>query len=80
MSSKVVKPKGPTETRPSDELMDHHLNQSLRTSHLGLEPRSRVINGSVDLYNRFKARDPVESLYAGAIVGHSQPAWTTVDI
>ena len=56
------------EPRPSYNLMKFHLQQSLATSHLGLEPRSRLINGSVDLYNRLKVRDPLDSLYAGAIV------------
>jgi len=57
-----------TEARPADNLMKFHLQRSLPISHLGPEPRSKLINGSVDLYNRLRVRDPIDSLYAGAIV------------
>ena len=68
---KIEQARHPAEIRPSDHLMGHHLNGSLRTSHLGPEPRSKVQKGSVDLYNRLKVRDPIDSLYAGAIVALS---------
>jgi hypothetical protein len=57
-ASKIAERK--VEPRPSDNLMQLHLHGSFHTGHLGLEPRSRVENGSVDLHNRLKVRDPVD--------------------
>jgi len=54
--------------RPSDELVTFHLLQSSPLGYLGAEPRRTVINGSIDLYRRLKARDPIDSIYAMAIV------------
>lgn len=53
--------------RPSDQLVAFHL-QSSAPSCLGAELRRTVINGSIDLYGRLKVRDPIDSIYAMAIV------------
>ncbi len=58
----------PSQMRPSDRLLSHHVTGSLRTHNLGLDIRSEVAGGSVDLYSRFKPRDVIDSILIASIV------------
>ena len=58
----------PSQMRPSDRLLSHHVTGSLRTHTLGPDIRSEVIGGSVDLYSRIKPRDAFDSILIASIV------------
>jgi hypothetical protein len=54
--------------RPSDYLVGFHLHQSAPLANLGVETREKVSAGTVDLYNRLKVHDAVDSIYCLSIV------------
>ena len=54
--------------RPSDLLLGLQLEDSLSTSHLGIDLQRKVAGGCTDLYNRFKVKDAAESLQVSMIV------------
>jgi hypothetical protein len=56
------------EMRPSQRLVQYHLNRSLRTNNLGVDLRSELIHGSFDLYTRLKPTDAIDSMYINSIV------------
>jgi hypothetical protein len=50
------------------QLVKIHLLESSRLPHLAAERAAQVTAGSIDLYNRLKARDSIDSIYCTAIV------------
>jgi hypothetical protein len=58
----------PRGLRPSDHLVTFHLHQSAPLGNLSAERGAKVSAGTVDLYNRLKVRDAVDSIYCLSIV------------
>jgi hypothetical protein len=53
---------------PVNQLVKMHLRETSRLPRLGAEYAALVTDGSIDLYNRLKARDSIDSIYCTAIV------------
>jgi hypothetical protein len=49
-------------------LVHLHLQQTCRMPYLAVEQAAHVTEGSTDLYNRLKARDPVDAIYCTTLV------------
>ena len=49
-------------------LVQLHLQQTCGMPHLAVEQAAHVTEGSTDLYNRLKARDPVDAIYCTTLV------------
>lgn len=54
--------------RRAAQLVKAHLGQTSRLPNLGAELAAQVSEGSVELYNRLKPRDPIDSMYCTTIV------------
>jgi hypothetical protein len=54
--------------RPSNELVAFHLRETAPLENLGVAWSDKVSSGTVDLYNRLKPRDAVDSIYCMSIV------------
>lgn len=57
-----------SDERRSSRLVQLQLLETSRLPHLAVERAVQVTAGSIELYNRLKARDPVDSIYCTTLV------------